>query len=102
MSLTVIEILLAVVAVSRGWRIAPALLVALPLLASYVDGVAEGLLRPLLGGAFDPAGTASVFAHGLALLGLAVACWVEPAERPTAPRRLERPRLRRTAPLYQI
>ena len=102
MSLTVIEILLAVVAASRGWRVAPVLLVALPLLASYVDGLAEGLLRPLLGGVFDPAGTASALAHGLALLGLAVACWGEPAEGPTAARRLERPRLRRTGPLYQI
>ncbi len=86
MSLLVVETLLALVALQRGWRAAPLLLVALPAAAL----------------SFEPAGVAQALAHGCSLVGLVVACWAGPAEGPTAARRLGRPALRRAGSLYQI
>jgi hypothetical protein len=102
MSLTLIEIPLALLALRRGWRRAPALLVALPLLVHAFESGIAGLLMPLVDGYFDPAGTARALAHGTALLGLAVAAFADPAERPTAKQALGPVKPRRTGPLYQI
>jgi hypothetical protein len=86
MSLLVVEILLAIVALRRGWRFAPLLLVAL-------SGAAF---------AYQLAGVAGAVAHGLSLVGLLIASWAGPSERPTSAGALGRPALRRTGPLYQI
>ncbi len=102
MSLLVVEILLAIVALQRGWRVAPVLLVALPALTVSFESAAAELLAPWVGSYFEPAAVAFAFAHGLALVGLAVACWSGPAEKLTTARVLGRPRLCRTGSLYQI
>jgi hypothetical protein len=102
MSLLVVEIVLALVALQRGWRAAPLLLVALPAAALAGESVAAALLAPWVGPYFEPAGVAKALAHGLSLVGLVVACWAGPAERPTSPRVLGHPALRRTGSLYQI
>ena len=102
MGLLVVEILLAGYALSRGWRKAPALLVAIPLLTLGFESTFAGLLGPWIGAYFDPAGTARALAHACSLVGLAVACWTDPSEQPTAGRTLGRPARRRMGPLYQI
>jgi hypothetical protein len=79
------EIALAVAALRRGWRIAPALLVA-------------------AGGAalmWSPDGLASAIAHGLALVALVAACSSDPHEPLARPPR-RGPRTQRRGPLYQI
>ena len=98
MSLLVVEIVLVLVALRRGWRIAPLLLVALPIGGLAFASVAAPLLAPWAGSYFEPAGVANALAHGFSLVGLAVACWTRPAERPSASRTPGR----RTGPLYQI
>ena len=98
MSLLVVEIVLALVALQRGWRAAPLLLVALPAATLAGESVAAALLAPWVGPYFEPAGVAKALAHGLSLVGLGVACWTRPAERPSASRTLGR----RTGSLYQI
>jgi hypothetical protein len=60
------------------------------------------LLAPWVGSYFEPAGVAKALAHGLSLVGLVIACWAGPAERPTAAHALGRPALRSTGSLYQI
>jgi hypothetical protein len=102
MSLLVAEILLALVALQRGWRLAPVLLVALPVTVLSFESVAAALLAPWVGPYFEPAGVAGALAHGAALIGLLVACWAGPSEQLTGARRLSRPALRRTGSLYQI
>jgi hypothetical protein len=102
MSLLVVEIVLALVALRRGWRIAPLLLVVLPIAALAFGSAAAPLLAPRVGPYFEPAGAANALAHGLSLVGLGVACWTRPAERPTASRAPGRPASRRTGSLYQI
>ena len=102
MSLLVVEILLAAYALTRGWKKAPALLVGLPIVVLSFEPVFAGLLGPWIGEYFEPAGMARTLAHGLSILGLAVTCWTDPSEQPTAARMLGRPARRRTGPLYQI
>jgi len=102
MSLLVVEIVLALVALQRGWRAAPLLLVALPAATLACESVAAALLAPWVGPYFEPAGVAKALAHGLSLVGLGVVCWAHPAGRPTASRRPGRRASRRTGSLYQI
>ncbi len=98
MSLLVVEILLAALAVKRGWRLAPLLWVALPF-ASGAAPALGGILGPWIGDTFDPAATVHALSHAGALLGLAIACWAGPAELPSSGRR----RIQRAGqPLYQI
>ena len=86
MSLLMVEIVLALVALRRGWRVAPLLLVAASTAAFL----------------YAPAGLPAGVAHGLALVGLLAACSADPAERLT-PRSARGQRgLRRTGALYQI
>jgi hypothetical protein len=101
MSLLAVEILLAVYALTRGWRVAPLLLVALPITVLGFEPALASWLRPGIGDYFDPADTARALAHGFALIGLAVTCWTGPSEAPVALVR-SRPRGRRSGPLYQI
>jgi hypothetical protein len=82
MGLVLMELPLALLALRRGWRVVPAVLLALPLLVLAYPPGSVALLGPLLGGYFDPAGTARALSHGLALLGLAIAACLDPAERP--------------------
>lgn len=102
MSLLAIEVLLAIVALQRGWRMAALLLVALPTATLAFEPTVAALLAPWVEPYFEPAGVALGLAHGLSLVGLAIACWTGPAERPTFARGLGRPTLRRTGSLYQI
>ena len=102
MGLLVVEIVLALVALQRGWRAAPLLLVALPAAALTFESSAAALFASWVGPYFEPAGVAKALAHGLSLVGLGVVCWASPAERPTASRRPGRPASRRTGSLYQI
>jgi len=99
MSLLVVEILLAGYALRRGWRVGPALFIALPVLVIASSSTWASLLGPWIGAYFDPAGTARALVHGFALLGLAVMCWTDPTEKPGVRRT---PARRRTGPLYQI
>src|SRR5258705_13375264 len=64
MSLLVVEIVLALVALQRGWRTAPLLLVALPGAALAFGSPAASLLAPWVGPYFEPAGIAKALAHG--------------------------------------
>ena len=101
MSLLVVEIVLALVALRRGWRVAPLLLLALPSAAFIFPSAAAPLLAPWVGPYFEPAGVAKALAHGLSLIGLVIACWAEPSERLT--RRVPAgPAQRRATSLYQI
>jgi hypothetical protein len=101
-ALLLIEIPLAILALRRGWRRAAAALLALPLaVLAFEPGVAA-LLQPIVDGYFDPAGTARALAHGIALLGLLITAFMDPAERPTAARAMGPAKPRRTGPLYQI
>ena len=102
MSLLVVENPLALVALLRGWRAAPLLLVALPAASPTVEPVAAALLAPWIGPYFEPAGVAKALVHGLLLVGLGVAGRAGPAERATAARAPGRLALRRTGSLYQI
>jgi hypothetical protein len=102
MSLLLIELPLALLAYRRGWRAAPALLLALPLATLAFESGAAALLAPIVGGYFDPAGTARALAHGAALVGLLYSAFAEPSERPTAARALAPAKARRTGSLYQI
>jgi hypothetical protein len=102
MSLLVVEIVLALVALQRGWRAAPLLLVALPGAALAFGSPAALLLAPWIGPYFEPAGVAKALAHGLSLVGLVIACWGGPAERPTVARGPGGRGQRRTGSLYQI
>jgi hypothetical protein len=98
MSLLAVEILLAALAIKRGWRYAPVLWVAMPFAASGAAPVIGTMLAPWIGDYFDPATTVYALSHAFALLGLAVACWAGPDE-------LQSPRGHRVAsarPLYQI
>ena len=101
MNLLAVEILLAAYALKRGWRVAPFLLVALPLAVHEGAPTLLGHLEPWLGGSFDPAATTCALAHGLALLGLVVASWASPSEVPVSAL-FPRPSPRRSGPLYQI
>ena len=101
MSLLAVEILLAIVAAGRGWRVAPALFVGLPVLVLGFEATAAALLAPWVTPYFEPAGVARAFAHGTALLGLAISCWSEPAEQPTPARTLPGPAPRRAVPAPQ-
>lgn len=101
MSLLLVEIPLAIFAFRRGWRGAPACLLALPLAVLAFEPSVAAALQPLLGDYFDPAGTARALAHGAALLGLVVTAIVEPPEGLAAARRPAE-KTRRTGPLYQI
>ena len=102
MSLLLIEIPLAILAFRRGWRAAPALLLALPLsVLAFESGLAAWLL-PLVDGYFDPAGTARVVAHGIALVGLAFASFMDPSEQLASIRSSTAPKKRSTGSLYQI
>ena len=102
MSLLVVEIVLALVALRGGWRAAPLLLVALPVAALAFGSAAAPLLAPWVGPSFEPAGVVEALAHGLSLVGLGVVCYASPAERPTSSRRPGRPASRRAGSLYQI
>jgi hypothetical protein len=106
-ALLLIEIPLALLALRRGWRAAPALLLALPLLVlAFESGLAAWLL-PLVDGYFDPAGTARAVAHGIALPGLALVSFMDPFEqlatiRSSTARRPGAAKKRRAGSLYQI
>src|SRR5262245_9272279 len=100
MSLLVVEIVLAFVALQRGWRAAPLLLVGAPLAVLAFESTASLFFAPWVGSYFDPAGVARALAHGLSLVGLLVACWAGPAERPARAR--AGARLPRAGSLYQI
>ena len=76
MSLLVVEILLALVALHRGWRTAPLLLVALPALALALASKLAALFAPWVGPYFEPEGVALTLAHGLSL-----SAWRSPAGR---------------------
>ena len=105
MGFLIIEGILAGFALKRGWRVAPFALVALPLAAYFFEEALAGLLGPWIGTYFDPAGTTRALGHGVALVGLAIACWADPSEGPTAAKRGARPTrrpARRTRPLYEI
>ena len=102
MSLLLIEIPLAMLGFRRGWRRAPALLLALPFVALAFESGLAALLLPIVVGYFDPAGTASAISHGGALLGLAITAFVDPAERIVRAHAMAPAKARRTGPLYQI
>jgi uncharacterized membrane protein required for colicin V production len=102
MSLLVVEILLALVALQRGWRTAPLLLVAFSALALALASKLAALFAPWVGPYFEPEGVALAIAHGLSLLGLVIACWASPDERPTKARKRGPSAGRRTGALYQI
>jgi hypothetical protein len=102
MSMLLIEIPLAFLALRRGWRGAVASLLALPLLVLAFESGVAGLLQPIVDGYFDPAGTARALAHGSALLGLLITAFMDPSERPTSARAMGPAKPRRTGPLYQI
>jgi hypothetical protein len=101
MNLLLLEVLLAAAALKRGWRAAPLLLVALPLVARLGEPTLAELLGPWVADYFEPAATAHALAHCGALLGLLVMAWSGPAELPRR-RGLAQPARRRTGPLYQI
>ena len=101
MSLLAVEMLLAVYALKRGWRLPPLLLVALPIAVLGFEPAIAGWLPSGIADYFDAAGTARALAHASALLGLAVTCWTGPSEGPVALAR-SRPARRRSGPLYQI
>lgn len=101
MSLLLIEIPLAILAFRRGWRAAPACLLALPLAVLAFEPSAAATLQPLLGDYFEAAGTARALAHGAALLGLVITAFVEPSEGLAGARRPAE-KARRAGPLYQI
>ena len=96
MSLLVVEIMLALRALQRGWRIAPLLLVARPATVAASGSAAALPFAPS-----DPA-VAKALVHGISLVGLLIACWAAPAERPTSGRAPGGAALRRTGSLYQI
>ena len=73
MSMLLIEIPLAILAFRRGWRRAPAGLLALPFLVLAFESGIAALLLPIVDGYFDPAGTARALSHGSALFGLLLA-----------------------------
>jgi hypothetical protein len=98
MNLLVVEILLAAFALKRGWRVAPLLLVALPIVEQAGEATLASVLGPWLGGYFDPGATAGALAHAVALLGLVATSWTGPAEVAGARRRARR----QAGPLYQI
>jgi hypothetical protein len=102
MSLLLIEIPLAFLAFRRGWRRAPALLLALPFAALAFESGLAALLLPIVDGYFDPAGTARALSHGGALLGLLITAFVDPSERIARAHALAPAKARRTGPLYQI
>src|SRR4029453_6346073 len=102
MSLLLIEIPLAIVALRRGWRGPPRLLLALPLLAlAFESGLAASLL-PLLDGYFDPAGTVRTLSHGVALIGLGLVSFMDPSDELARLRASTAPSQRRKGSLYQI
>jgi hypothetical protein len=102
MSLLLLEIPLAWLAIRRGWRLAPAALLALPLLALAFESSLAATLAPLVGEYFDPAGTARALAHAVALVGLGIAAALEPTERIPVAHALAPAKPRRTGSLYQI
>jgi len=102
MSMLLIEIPLAILAFRRGWRRAPAGLLALPLLVLAFESGIAALLLPIVDGYFDPAGTARALSHGSALIGLLLTAFMDPSERPTTAHALAPAKRRRTGPLYQI
>lgn len=85
MQLLLAEFVLALAALRRGWRLAPALLVA---------GGAAAVV-------WSPDGLASAVAHGLALAALAAACCTDPHEPLARPPRSTL-RAHGQGPLYQI
>jgi len=99
MSLLLIEIPLALLALRRGWRVAPLMLLALPFGAAACESVFAALLGPVFGSYFDPAGTVRALAHGGVLVGLAIAAAFDPSERPV---RSSSEKPRRAGSLYQI
>jgi len=102
MSLLLVEIPLAILALRRGWRGVPLLLLALPLLTlAFESGLAASLL-PLVDGYFDPAGTVRSVSHGVALIGLALVSFMDPSEELARLKASTAPARRRKAPLYQI
>jgi hypothetical protein len=101
MNLLVVEILLAAFALKRGWRIAPLLLIALPVVEQAGEATLLSVLGPWLGSYFDPGATAGALAHAFALLGLVATAWTGPAEVAGARRRARAGR-RPAGPLYQI
>lgn len=100
MNLLVVEILLAALALKRGWRTAPLLLVALPIAEQACEVTLAGLLGPWLGSYFDPGATPRALAHAVALVGLVATAWTGPAE--VAGVRAHARRSHRSRPLYQI
>jgi hypothetical protein len=101
MTLLVVEILLATLALKRGWRAAPLLLVALPIVEQACEATLASVLGPWLGTYFDPGATPRALAHTIALVGLVATAWTGPAEV-AGVRRLARRNRRRSGPLYQI
>jgi hypothetical protein len=106
MGFLIIEGILAAFALKRGWRIAPFALVALPLATYFFEEAFAAALGPWIGTYFDPANTARALGHGVALVGLAITCWTDPSEAPTAAkqdkRAPQRPARRRSRALYEI
>ena len=80
MSMLLIEIPLAILAFRRGWRRAPAGLLALPFLVLAFESGIAALLLPIVDGYFDPAGTARALSHGSALVGLLIMAFMDPSE----------------------
>ncbi len=103
MGFLIIEGILAAFALKRGWRIAPFALVALPLATYLFEEAFAVALGPWIGTYFDPANTARALGHGIALVGLAITCWTDPSEAPTAAKQApQRPARRRSRALYEI
>jgi hypothetical protein len=98
MNLLVLEILLAAAALKRGWRVAPLLLVALPIAARLGEPALAALLSPWVADYFEPAASANALAHCVALLGLVASVWAGPSELPGRRGLARRP----AGPLYQI
>jgi hypothetical protein len=101
MNLLAIEILLAVLAWKRGWRAAPLLLVALPIVEQACTALLAHVLGSWLGSYFDPGTTPRALAHTLAIVGLVATSWTGPAELPHV-RLLARRARQHAGPLYQI
>jgi len=105
MTMLLLEIPLALLALRRGWRAAPALLLALPLLVLWFEPRVAASLLPVLGQYFDAAGTARALAHVVALLGLGLTAVMDPPEELAELRAsadTKGRKVRRAGSLYQI
>ncbi len=75
MQFLLFQMVFALLAVRRGWLLAPLLLLALPWAAPWYEAVASGLAPALDGGG------ALLAAQGLSVLGLLYTAWIAPESR---------------------